>query len=386
MLENIENTSDFLFYSGHDGSLRVEVIVGDETVWLNQKSMAELFDVDRSVITKHLSNIYSEGELDDNSTCAKIAQVQIEGNREVKREVEFYNLDAIIAVGYRVNSYNATQFRIWATKILKEYLIKGFALDDERLKQGKSLFGKNYFEELLERIREIRASERVFYQKITDIYKDCSIDYDANSPITHTFYATVQNKLHWAIHGHTAAELIKLRANAGVKNMGLSIWKNAKSGGKILKSDVVVAKNYLQPDEMDSLNRLVVMYLEFADNMARRKKAMKMSDWVQKLDDFLNFNEYQILKNAGKYSHDVAKSIAENEYAKYRVIQDKEYKSDFDKIVGEIKIKGTIPKEKPSDAPKKDPLSDMNKKLKKALEFNPNKGENKKIKVKKKAE
>ena len=342
-IENFDETADFIFYSGPDGSIRVEVIVGNETVWLNQKSLAEVFDVDRSVIAKHISNILKEGELDEVSTCANIAQVQIEGGREVTRNVSFYSLDMIIAVGYRVSSYHATQFRIWATKVLKEYLLKGFALDDERLKQGKTLFGKDYFNELLERIREIRASERRFYEKITDIYSQCSIDYDKNAPITHTFYATVQNKLHWAIHKHTASELIKLRANAKIKNMGLTTWKGAGYGGKILKSDVSVAKNYLTKDEISNLNRLVTMYLDFAENMAQRQLPMKMQDWVKKLDSFLEFNEYDILHDAGRVKHDVAKATAEAEYEKFRKIQDKEWKSDFDKVTEQIKQTDKLP-------------------------------------------
>ncbi len=257
--------------------------------------------------------------------------------KELSREVEFYNLDAIIAVGYRVNSYEATRFRIWATKTLREYIIKGFVLDDERLKQGKK-FGRDYFDELLERIREIRASERRFYQKITDIYAQCSIDYDPKADITQIFYKTVQNKLHWAITGHTAAELIAERANATQPNMGLTTWKNAPKG-KILKTDVVVAKNYLSGEEMDELNRIVVMYLDYAENQAKRQIPMMMKDWSDRLDGFLTFNEYAVLKDAGHTSSEIAKKLAESQYEQYRVIQDREYESDFDAEVKKLQMK-----------------------------------------------
>jgi len=338
MENDLENLSNFIFYQGHDGKVSVQVIVDapGETVWASQRTLCELFDVTKSTISEHTFNIFDTGELDRSSTVRKIRTVQQEGSRRVNREIEFYNLDFIIAVGYRVNSLQATQFRKWATATLREYLIKGFALDDERLKQGKQLFGKDYFDELLERIREIRASERLFYQKITDIYAT-SIDYDATSSITQDFYATVQNKLHWAIHGHTAAELIKLRANSSLPNMGLTSWKNQGRGGKLLKSDVTIAKNYLQEAELSELNRVVTMYLDFAENMARRQVQMKMTDWVSRLDAFLTFNEYVLLKDAGKISADVAKKIAENEYDKFRVIQDKTFESDFDKLVKSTK-------------------------------------------------
>jgi hypothetical protein len=259
----------------------------------------------------------------------------MEGKTQSK-EVKYYNLDVIISVGYRVKSQRGTQFRIWATKVLRDYIIKGFALDDQRLKQGSSVFGKDYFDELLERIREIRASERRFYQKITDIYAQCSIDYDPKAEITQTFYKTVQNKLHWAITGFTAAELIKGRSDATKPHMGLSTWKNAPEG-KILKSDVSVAKNYLNEQELKELNRIVSMYLDFAELQAQRQKPMKMTDWVSKLDSFLAFNEYEVLKSAGKISATIAKERAESEYAKFRVVQDKAFESDFDKEVKRIK-------------------------------------------------
>lgn len=323
--------NDILLYSAPTGSVKIEVIYEGETFWLSQRKMAELFGVDVRTINEHLQNIFKSGELEVSATIRKFRIVQTEGNREVQREVEFYNLDAIIAVGYRVNSYQATQFRIWATRTLKEFIIKGFVLDDERLKQGRN-FGKDYFGELLERIREIRASERRFYQKITDIYAQCSMDYDSKSETTLLFYKTVQNKLEWAITGKTAAELIAARTNSSQPNMGLTTWKNAP-GGKILKSDVAVAKNYLTETELSSLNRIVTMYLDYAENQAARQIPMKMKDWIEKLDAFLRFNEYDILQNAGKVSHEVAKTLAEAEYEKFRVQQDEKYESDFDRMV-----------------------------------------------------
>jgi hypothetical protein len=283
-----------------------------------------------------LGNIYKSNELQREATVRKIRTVQNEGEREVARNLEFYNLDAIISVGYRVNSHQATQFRIWATKTLKEFIIKGFVLDDERLKQGKKLFGKDYFDELLERIREIRASERRFYQKITDIYAECSIDYQPKSEITQLFYKTVQNKMHWAITGQTAAEIISSRAKAELPNMGLTTWKNSPKG-KVLKSDVSVAKNYLNQKEIDELNRIVTMYLDYAENQAARQIPMTMKDWVEKLDAFLQFNDYSVLKNAGSISAEIAKELATKEFEKFRVIQDEDYESDFDKEVKRIK-------------------------------------------------
>ncbi|MDR2122467.1 MAG: virulence RhuM family protein, partial [Flavobacteriaceae bacterium] len=342
MNNEFENESHFLFYQGNDGKIKIQVILGDETVWVTQNAMAEIFGIDKSGISRHLKNIFEEGELQRDSVVAKNATTGSDGKTY---EVEFYNLDAIISVGYRVSSYKATRFRIWATSVLKEYMIKGFALDDERLKQSDQLFGKDYFKELLERIREIRASERLFYQKVTDIYAT-SIDYDPHSPITQEFYATVQNKLHWAIHHHTAAELIRNRADSGKPNMGLTSWKNEKKGGKILKTDVSIAKNYLSKEELSELNTVVTMYLDFAENMARRQKEMKMVDWVSRLDAFLDFNEYDVLEDAGRISAKAAKTIAEAEYAKFRVIQDREYRSDFDKVIENIKITGKLPSEK----------------------------------------
>jgi len=326
--------NDIIFYNDANGQVKIEVIYEGDTFWLNQKKMAVLFDVESNTITYHLKEIYQCKELLLEATTRKFRVVQREGNREVNRNIDFYNLDAIIAVGYRVNSYRATQFRIWATETLKEFIIKGFVLDDERLKQGKH-FGHDYFDELLERIREIRASERRFYQKITDIYKECSSDYVANAPQTQTFYKTVQNKLEWAITGKTAPELIVDRAKAEHDNMGLQTWKNSP-GGKVLKSDVSVAKNYLQEQEIKELERVVSMYLDYAENQATRNKLMKMSNWVEKLDAFLQFNEYDLLQNAGKVSSAVAKQLAHDEYEKFRVLQDHNFESDFDKSIKKL--------------------------------------------------
>ena len=327
-MNQLPQEAEVLLYSTNDGAVKIDVLAQDDTLWLTQKRMAELFQVDRTVITKHLKNIFESGELDENSVCAKFAHT---GTDNKTYQTKYYNLDAIIAVGYRVNSKQATQFRIWATNTLREFIIKGFVIDDERLKNGQH-FGKDYFDELLEKIREIRASERRFYQKITDIYAECSADYDPKSNITKTFYSTVQNKLHWAIHGHTAAEIVKERANSQEPNMGLTTWKNAPKG-KILKSDVSVAKNYLTEKELDELNHIVVMYLDYAELQAKKQRLMKMSDWVEKLDAFLRFNDYEVLDNLGKVSARVAKAVAETEYEKYRIEQDKLYRSDFDELI-----------------------------------------------------
>lgn len=330
-------SNDIIFYSSPDGDVRVEVFFQEETFWLSQKKMAELFGVESNTITYHLKEIYQSGELEQVSTTRKIRVVQKEGSRDVSRDVDFYNLDAIIAVGYRVNSFQATQFRIWATKTLREFIIKGFVLDDERLKQGKR-FGKDYFDELLERIREIRASERRFYLKITDIYEQCSIDYKKEADITQTFFKTVQNKLHWATTGKTAAQIISERASSTKPNMGLQTWKNAPKG-KILKTDVSIAKNYLIEKEIKELERVVTMYLDYAENQAARQMPMKMTEWITKLDAFLQFNEYQILKDAGKVKHEVAKHLAEKEYEKFRITQDKNFESDFESETKKISDK-----------------------------------------------
>lgn len=325
-------------YTSPKGAVKIEVVFQDENIWLSQKKMGELFNVESHTITYHLKEIFKSQELDENSTTRKIRVVQKEGDRAVTREIDFYNLDAIIAVGYRVNSYEATQFRIWATQTLKEFIIKGFVMDDERLKNGAH-FGKDYFDEVLERIREIRASERRFYQKITDIYAQCSMDYDPKAPITQEFYATVQNKLHWAITGHTASELIKERVDASKPYVGLQTWKNAPKG-KILKSDVSIAKNYLTEKELGELNRVVTMYLDYAENQASRQILMRMGDWVERLDAFLAFNHYEVLKNAGKVEAMVAKKLAEAEFEKFRVVQDREFVSDFDNAVNKMLKQG----------------------------------------------
>jgi len=329
--------NDILLYAAPSGNIKIEVIFEGETFWLSQRKMAELFGKDVRTINEHLLKIFAEGELDAAATIRKFRIVQTEGSREVTREVDFYNLDAIIAVGYRVNSHQATQFRIWATKTLKEFIIKGFVLDDDRLKQGRR-FGKDYFDELLERIREIRASERRFYQKLTDLYAQCSVDYDPKSDVTTLFYKTVQNKLEWAITGQTAAGLIASRADAEKPNMGLTTWKNAPAG-KILKSDVSAAKNYLSESELSALNRVVTMYLDYAENQAARQIPMRMQDWVERLDAFLRFNEYEVLQDAGKISSEVARALAEKAYEQFRVQQDQTYESDFDRAIKQLKDK-----------------------------------------------
>ena len=330
-----EGFNEILLYTTPNGKVKVEIYLLDETIWLTQQKIADLFGVERSVVTKHLKNIFEEGELMKEATCAKIAQVQIEGGREVTRYIEFYNLDAIISVGYRVNSTQATHFRIWATSILKEYIIKGYTMDDERLRNPNNIFGKDYFEEQLARIRDIRSSERRFYQKITDIYSQCSADYDVNTQTTRDFFATVQNKLHWAITGQTAAELIAARADSSKENMGLTTWKNAPKG-RIRKTDVGVAKNYLNEKELDGLNRIVSMYLDYAENQAQKGMVMFMKNWVIKLDAFLQFNEEAVLKHQGKVTHEVALALAEGEFEKYRIIQDKLIESDFDLEIKKI--------------------------------------------------
>ena len=335
------SNSHFLFYASNDGTVKVQVAVGSETVWASQKGMAEIFGVSVPTINEHLQNIFNSGELEESTV---IRNFRITALDEKKYDTKFYSLDVIISVGYRVNSLQATQFRKWATTILRDFLIKGFALDDDRLKQGNQLFGKDYFDDLLERIREIRASERRFYQKITDIYSQCSVDYDQNSPITKQFYAHVQDKLHYAIHGRTSAELIAKRADASKPHMGLSTFKNAKTGGKVTKPDVTVGKNYLDHNEMEGLNRLVSMYLDYAENFARRQILMKMQDWPEKLNNFLSFNEYPVLENHGNTRRETAEKRALSEYEKFRVVQDKEFKSDFDRFVDEMRTSKKLPK------------------------------------------
>ena len=325
--------SNFILYTTPNGDVQLDILLQDENLWLTQKGLAELFGVERSVITKHLKNIYDSGELDKVSTCAKFAQVQQEGNRAVRRELEYYNLDAIISVGYRVNSSTATQFRIWATKTLKEFIIKGFVLDDERLKQGQTVFGQDYFRELLERIRSIRSSERRIYQQITDIFAECAIDYDRNSYITKNFYAMVQNKFHYAITGNTAAEIIYQQADASKEKMGLTTWKHAPDG-RVLKSDVTVAKNYLQEKEIRQLERTVTAYFDYIEGLVERRNTFTMRGLADSIDRFLSFNEYEILEGKGSISKKQADSKAIQEYEKFNRTQ--KIISDFDKHIMKI--------------------------------------------------
>ena len=307
----ISTVKEFLVFTSAEGDVNVDVQIADETVWLSQKLLSLLYGVTTPTINEHLKNIYKDNELDQDLTIRKFRIVQSEGGRDITREVEHYNLDVIIAVGYRVNSHRATQFRQWATEQLRRYIIKGYVLDRERLKNGP-LFGKDYFEELLEEIREIRASERRFYQKITDLYAT-AVDYDVNSAFTKEFFATVQNKLHYATHGHTAAELVMKRADSEKPYMGLTTWKKAPDG-KILKTDVSVAKNYLSREEIDALDRFVSMYLDYAEDQAKRAIPMTMQDWASKLNAFLQFNERDVLNDAGRVSQEIAKAFAESEF------------------------------------------------------------------------
>lgn len=334
-----EENSKIMLYASHDGQIKIDVFFQGETLWLPLNRIAELFGTSKQNVSYHLQNIYAERELSKKATVKEIFTVQKEGIRKVKRQIEYYNLDVIISAGYRINSGRATQFRIWATRVLREYVLKGFALDDERLKSGRPL-RQSYFDELLERIRDIRASERLFYQKITDIYTQCSVDYDPNSEITQEFYATVQNKLHWAIHGHTAAELIAKRVDASKLHMGLTTWKSAPKG-RIRKADIGIAKNYLNETELRNLNRIVVMYLDYAETQAENQQTMTMKDWIVKLDAFLRFNEKDVLTNQGKVSAEVAKKLAEKEFEKYeenlRLIEATQPVSDFDILLEKTK-------------------------------------------------
>ena len=327
------NKVDFMFYRSSDGDTNIAVVLEGENIWVTQKNMSGIFGTTRENITMHLRNIFNSNELDENSVSKEILHTAEDGKNYKTR---FYNLDSIISVGYRINTQKATEFRIWATNVLKNYLVKGFVLDNDRLKQGKTLFGKDYFEDLIEQIREIRASERRFYQKITDIYAQCSIDYNPKSETTITFYKTVQNKLHWAITGNTASEIIVNRADADKENMGLTTWKNSPKG-KILKSDISIAKNYLSKKEVSELNRLVELYLNFAELQAERNIPMKMNEWIVILDSFLKLNQYDILSNAGKISHQKALEKSAKEYEKFRVIQDQKYLSDFDNEIKKLK-------------------------------------------------
>lgn len=328
------STAEFLTFELQSKQDSIEVRYEDETIWLTQRMMSELFDVSTKTINEHLQNIYASGELDREATTRKFRIVQTEGTRQVNREVDHYNLDAVISVGYRVNSIKATEFRRWATQVLKQFAIRGYVIDKKRMENGAYL-GEDYFERLLEEIREIRLSERRFYQKITDIYAT-SVDYDKNSPMSKQFFATVQNKLHYAITGHTAMELLTLRADSKKPNMGLTSWEGSPDG-KILASDVKVAKNYLTKDELDSLGRIVSAFLDLAEDFAKRKVPMTMKDWATRLDGFLQLTGREILQNAGKVSKKDAMFFAESEFEKYRLIQDKLYKSDFDKLVEDSK-------------------------------------------------
>ena len=324
------STAEFLIFTNQAGEDSIEVRYQDETIWLTQKLMAELFSVDRSVITKHLQNIFNDNELDQDSVCASFAHTAADGKNY---NTNFYNLDAIISVGYRVNSKRATQFRQWATRVLREFAIKGYVLDKQRLENGAFL-GEDYFERLLEEVREIRLSERRFYQKITDIYAT-SMDYNRDAPTTRAFFARVQNKLHYAIHGHTAAELIRQRADSDQRHMGLATWEKAPTG-KILKSDVSVAKNYLSKEELESLGRIVNAYIDLAEDRAQRKIPMTMEDWAKRLDIFLEAFDRQILKDSGQVSAEIAKAHAESEFEKYRIVQDRLFESDFDRETKEL--------------------------------------------------
>ena len=331
---------EIILFQSNDGHTKIQVRFEEKSVWLSQKSMAELYQVSVPSINEHLAHIFDEGELPPEATVRKFRIVQTEGKREVTRAVDHYGLEAILAVGYRVRSPRGTQFRQWATAQLQELLVKGFVMDDDRLKAGKSI-GQDYFDELLLRIRDIRASERRFYQKITDIYAT-SVDYDGKAELTQGFYATVQNKLHWATHGKTAAEIIKTRADAKMKNMGLTAWKNSPQG-IIRKQDVSVAKNYLNEEELTALNRTVTMYLDYAEDQAMTRNPMHMADWVKKLDGFLQFNQKNILTHAGKISHQMALEHAETEFKKFdderRRIEGSSWTSDFDKLAKKITAK-----------------------------------------------
>lgn len=320
----------FLIYNAEDEDISVNAVVKDETVWLTQKGMAELFAVEVPAISKHLANIFSEGELQQSATVSKMEIVQQEGTRSVRRQIDFYNLDAIISVGYRVNSRRATHFRIWATRVLKEYMIKGFVLDDERLKQGKTAFGKDYFKELLERVRSIRASERRIWQQITDIFAECSIDYDKDDPITHEFYAMVQNKFHFAITGQTAAEIIHSNADHTKDHMGLTTWKNAPDG-RILKSDVSIAKNYLSEKQIRQLERTVSGYFDYIEDLIERENTFTMEQFSESINKFLSFREYKILIGKGRVSRKAATTKAEAEYDIFNKTQ--KITSDFDREV-----------------------------------------------------
>jgi hypothetical protein len=330
-----------VLYTTADGRVTVDVYFAEDNFWLPQKGMAELFGVNSQAVSKHLKNIYASGELVKEATCSKMETVQAEGSRQITREVEFYNLDAVIAVGYRVNSIKATHFRIWATTTLREFMVKGFVLNDVMLKNGRT-FGQDYFDELLEKIREIRASERRAYQKIADVFEQCSSDYRGNSEETKQFYQIVQNHLHFATTGQTAAEIIYERADSDKPSMGLTTWKNAPKG-KILKSDAIVAKNYLNEQEISKLDRLVAMFIDYAEMRALNRQVMTMKEWVKQVKRFLDYTDQQILQHSGKISHEMALAKAHAEYEKFRIRQDQEYVSDFDEAFARyLKGKGDL--------------------------------------------
>ena len=326
------STAEFLIFTGQSGEQSIEARYEEETVWLTQKLMGALFDVDVRTVSEHLTNIFQSGELQEDSVIRKFRNTAADGKSYL---TQFYNLDAIISVGYRVNSVRATQFRQWATQVLREFAIKGYVLDKKRMENGAFL-GEDYFERLLAEIREIRLSERKFYQKITDIYAT-SVDYNKDAPTTRDFFARVQNKLHFAIHEYTAAELVLKRADSSKENMGLTAWENSPHG-RILKTDVVIAKNYLNKDELESLGRIVNAYLELAEERARRKIPMTMEDWAKRLDMFLEFDEREILQDSGKVTAQIAKDFAESEFEKYRIVQDRLFESDFDKVLKQIEV------------------------------------------------
>ena len=336
MSDLIPSNNNFILYTAPNGNVKIEAYIQEETIWLTQQKMADVFGVAKSTISEHLSNIYESGELEKQATVRKFRTVQTEGEREVARNLEYYNLDAIISVGYRVNSSKATQFRIWATKVLKEFIVKGFAMDDDRLKQGSTAFGKDYFKELLERVRSIRASERRIYQQITDIFAECSIDYDPKAEITKNFYALVQNKFHFAITGKTAADIIYLKADSSKPQMGLTTFKNAPDG-RILKSDIEVAKNYLEEKEIKQLERTVSGYFDYIENLIERQNTFTMEGLAESVNKFLSFNEYKILEGFGKVSHQQAISKAAQEYDTFNKTQ--KINSDFDKQIKALQQK-----------------------------------------------
>lgn len=336
----MSNEFNFLLYKAEHEDVSVNALIKDETIWLTQKAMAELFGVDTPAISKHLSNIYADGELEQDATVSKMETVQQEGNRQVKRTQNFYNLDAIISVGYRVNSIRATHFRKWATGVLKEYMVKGFAMDDERLKQGKTAFGKDYFRELLDRVRSIRASERRIWQQVTDIYAECSIDYDRTSPTTKEFYAMVQNKFHYAITGQTGAEIVYSHADHTKENMGLMTWKHAPEG-RILKTDVTVAKNYLDEKQIRQLERTVSGYFDYIEDLIERENSFTMEEFARSVNEFLAFRRYDILPDKGRISHKAAEEKAFAEYDIFNKTQ--RIESDFDREVKRLtELEGTL--------------------------------------------